>query len=181
MLPSAHIDCVGVLITSFRSSIPSPPIPLFTLRCTPHDAQRKTRGRVVRYSFLVRILHSLLHAGLSRRTDMACLQHLSERDGLTFRQEFVRDAGGRSLFVISSGGPEFTTLRALRGLPSVTEQTSTEIAFWITRPGLRAYTVGETLRHSSTCARRDVSRPDAATTLCKPEELGYQQVFRVVS
>ena len=27
------LDCVGVLIASFRSSIPSPPIPLFTLRC----------------------------------------------------------------------------------------------------------------------------------------------------
>ncbi|HZM09973.1 MAG TPA: hypothetical protein VFC15_07165, partial [Candidatus Limnocylindrales bacterium] len=50
---------------------PSPPIPLFTLRCAPHDTQRKTRGRVDRYSFLVRIFHSLLHAGLSRRTAMA--------------------------------------------------------------------------------------------------------------
>jgi hypothetical protein len=29
---------------------------------------RKTRGRVVRYSLLVRLLHPLLHAGLSRRT-----------------------------------------------------------------------------------------------------------------
>jgi hypothetical protein len=32
--------------------------PLFTLRRAPRDAQRKTRGRV----------HSLLHAGLARRT-----------------------------------------------------------------------------------------------------------------
>src|SRR6266566_1483360 len=29
----------------FRSSIPSPPIPLFTLRRCPHDQQRKTRGQ----------------------------------------------------------------------------------------------------------------------------------------
>jgi len=37
------------------------------LRCAPRGAQRKTRGRVVRYSFLVRIFHPLLSAGLSRR------------------------------------------------------------------------------------------------------------------
>ena len=56
---------VGVLIASFRSSIPSPPLPLFSLRRTPHGVQRKTRGRAVRYSFLVGLLHSLLHAGCS--------------------------------------------------------------------------------------------------------------------
>jgi len=66
-----RVKSVGVLIASFRSSIPSPPVPLFTLRRTPHDVQRKTRGRVVRYSFLVGLLHSLLHAGLPRRTDSA--------------------------------------------------------------------------------------------------------------
>ena len=66
-----QVKSVGVLIASFRSSIPSPRVPLFTLRRTPHDVQRKTRGRVVRYSFLVGLLHSLLHAGLSRRTDSA--------------------------------------------------------------------------------------------------------------
>src|ERR1035438_5652913 len=77
MLPSAHLDCVGVLIASFRSSIPSPPIPLFTLRCAPHDTQRKTRGRVVRYSFLVGLFHSLLHAGLARRTEMAIFHQMT--------------------------------------------------------------------------------------------------------
>lgn len=61
-------DSVGIPIAIFRSSIPSPSIPLFTLRRTLHSARRKTRGRVVRYSFLVRLLHPLLHAGLSRRT-----------------------------------------------------------------------------------------------------------------
>ncbi|MGA2610235.1 MAG: hypothetical protein ABSH01_22560, partial [Terriglobia bacterium] len=46
-----------------------------TLHCAPHDAQRKTRGRVDRYSFLVRIFHSLLPAGLSRRfPDLRLLQ-----------------------------------------------------------------------------------------------------------
>src|SRR5271154_3806910 len=64
-----QVKSVGALIASFRSSIPSPPVPLFTLRRAPHGAQRKTRGRVVRYSFLVGLFHSLLHAGLSRRTD----------------------------------------------------------------------------------------------------------------
>src|SRR5580704_15286285 len=39
-----------------------------TSRCTT-----QTRGRVVRYSFLVGLLHSLLHAGLSRRTELAIL------------------------------------------------------------------------------------------------------------
>src|SRR6266851_7271162 len=66
---------VSVLIASFRSSIPSPPVPLFTLRRTPRGVQRKTRGRAVRYSFLVGLLHSLLHAGLSRRTALAILHH----------------------------------------------------------------------------------------------------------
>jgi hypothetical protein len=67
MLPSAWSDSVGVLIANFRSSIPSPPIPLFTLRRAPRDAQRKTRGRVDRYSLLAGIFHPLLPAGLSRR------------------------------------------------------------------------------------------------------------------
>jgi len=61
-------DSVGVPIAIFRSSIPSPSMPLFTLHHAPRDAVCKTRGRVVRYSFLVRLLHPLLHAGLSRRT-----------------------------------------------------------------------------------------------------------------
>src|ERR1700748_2434308 len=71
-----QIKSVGALIASFRSSIPSPPVPLFTLRRTPRDAQRKTRGRVVRYSFLVGLFHSLLHAGLSRRTALAIYHQL---------------------------------------------------------------------------------------------------------
>ena len=73
LAPPHHVafrpsENVGVLIDPFRSSMPSPPIPLFTLRCVPRGTQRKTRGRVVRYSFLVRIFHPLLPAGLSRRT-----------------------------------------------------------------------------------------------------------------
>jgi hypothetical protein len=61
-------DSVGVPIAIFRSSIPSPSVALFTLQRWLHNVRCKTRGRVVRYSFLVRLLHPLLHTGLSRRT-----------------------------------------------------------------------------------------------------------------
>src|SRR6516165_11488268 len=73
MLPSVYAYDVGVLIAGFRSSIPSPPMPLFMLHRVPRGTQRKTQGRADRYSFLVRLFHSLLHAGLSRRTNI----HLS--------------------------------------------------------------------------------------------------------
>src|ERR1019366_2797696 len=91
MLPSAHLNCVGVLIASFRSSIPSPPIPLFTLRCAPRDAQRKTRGRVDRYSFLVGILPPLLHAGLSRRTGTANSTKIGPLVGKRLKHFFADD------------------------------------------------------------------------------------------
>src|SRR5258708_7738588 len=68
MLPSAFPTASASRLRIFEAQLPSPSVPLFTLRRTPHDAPRKTRGRVVRYSFLVRLFHSLLHAGLSRRT-----------------------------------------------------------------------------------------------------------------
>src|SRR3954470_23288003 len=63
MWPSASNDSVGVLIATFRSSIPSPPVPLFTLHCVLRSTQCKTRGRADRYSFLVRLSHPLLHTG----------------------------------------------------------------------------------------------------------------------
>src|ERR1017187_8527207 len=71
MLPSAHYKDVGVRVASFRSSIAHPTYSLFTLRRVPRGTQRKTRGRADRYSLLVRIFHSLLHAGLARRTVIA--------------------------------------------------------------------------------------------------------------
>ena len=61
----------------FGALLPTPPIPLFTLRRVPRGTQRKTRGRADRYSLLVRIFHSLLHAGLARRTEIAILRQLS--------------------------------------------------------------------------------------------------------
>jgi len=44
--PSPSVHRVGVPIYDFRSSIPSPPMPLFTLRPAPRDTARKTRGQV---------------------------------------------------------------------------------------------------------------------------------------
>ena len=53
--------------------------PLSTLPCVPRDTQRKTRGRADRYSFLVRLFHPLLHAGLARRTVIAILRQQSRK------------------------------------------------------------------------------------------------------
>jgi hypothetical protein len=83
---------VSALIASFRSSIPSPPIPLFTLRHTPRGVQRKTRDRAVRYSFLVGLLHSLLHAGLSRRTALAILHSFSSTGGRPNQIQAIHNA-----------------------------------------------------------------------------------------
>ena len=53
----------------FEAQSPSPLIPLSTLRATPRDVSRKTRGQDgAAFSFLVGLFHSLQHAGLSRRT-----------------------------------------------------------------------------------------------------------------
>src|ERR1700689_4619193 len=53
----------------FRSSIPGPPMPLFTLRVPPHDDPCKPRGQDgFAFSFPVGLFHPLQHAGLSRRT-----------------------------------------------------------------------------------------------------------------
>jgi hypothetical protein len=79
----------------------------------------------------------------------------------------------RKLFVVSFSRARVYNLRIPLFLFSGRErQISLPSSFRIPCTGLRVYIVGEILRHSSTSARRDVSRPDAATTLCKPEELG---------
>jgi len=84
MLPSAQGEVVGVLIGSFRSSVPSPPMPLFMLRGTPHDMPRKTRGRADRYSLLVKLFHLLLPIGLSRRTPFPPDPPTKKGDGYDF-------------------------------------------------------------------------------------------------
>jgi len=71
MLPSAHVNRVGVRVVSFRSSIAHPAYTPVYASLSSSRYQRKTRGRADRWSFLVRILHSLLHAGLARRTNIA--------------------------------------------------------------------------------------------------------------
>jgi len=94
-------DSVGTLIARFRSSIPSPPIPLFTLRWTPRGVPRKTRGRVDRYSFLVGIFHPLLPAGLSRRY-----------------QDIRFTSRWKTLYVIALGWPKETRQLVVKSLNS---------------------------------------------------------------
>jgi|SRR5579862_2320519 len=66
VLPSLYHYEVSTLIRVFRSSIARP---LSMLRPTPRDAVRKARGQDgFAFSFLVGLLHSQQHAGLSRRT-----------------------------------------------------------------------------------------------------------------
>src|SRR5580704_10171422 len=53
-----------------RSSIPGPPMPLFTLHVPPRHSPRKTRGQDgFAISFPAGLFHPLLHAGLTRRTE----------------------------------------------------------------------------------------------------------------
>jgi hypothetical protein len=44
-LPSPSLHRVDAPIAGFRSSIPCPLVPLFTLRLLPHDSLRKTQGQ----------------------------------------------------------------------------------------------------------------------------------------
>src|SRR5664279_5362138 len=57
------------VLAFFEAQSPRPPMPRSTLRNTPRDVSRKTRGQDgVAFSFPVGLLHPLQHAGLSRRT-----------------------------------------------------------------------------------------------------------------
>ena len=56
-------------VLGFRSSIPSPPLPLSTLQPSPYDERCKTRGRNgVASPYPVGFFHPLQHAGLSPRS-----------------------------------------------------------------------------------------------------------------
>jgi hypothetical protein len=70
MLPSAHIKDVGVRNDLFGAEYPPRLSPVYA-SLGPSRYQCKTQGQVDRYSFLVRLFHPLLHAGLSRRTNKA--------------------------------------------------------------------------------------------------------------
>src|ERR1035437_7140901 len=112
MLPSSVADCVGALIANFRSSIPSPSVPLFTLHRTLHSVRCKTRGRVDRYSFLVRLFHPLSHAGLSRRTTTFFSRH-GFRSWLSSSTRMVsRPTRGTNLRRIASSVSSRTVQRA---------------------------------------------------------------------
>jgi hypothetical protein len=70
MLPSANVKDVGIRNDLFGAEYPPRLSPVYA-SLGPSRYQCKTQGQVVRYSFLVRIFHPLLHAGLSRRTNIA--------------------------------------------------------------------------------------------------------------
>ncbi|HXM10963.1 MAG TPA: hypothetical protein VN946_13510 [Terriglobales bacterium] len=76
MLPSANIKDVGVRDDLFGAEYP-PRLSLVYASLGPSRYQCKTQGQVDRYSFLVRLFHPLLHAGLSRRTNI--LNYASDR------------------------------------------------------------------------------------------------------
>jgi hypothetical protein len=76
MLPSAITRASASGLHLFGAPYPPHLFPCCPLRRAPRDAQRKTRGRVDRLSFLVRLLPPLLHAGLARRTVTEILQQL---------------------------------------------------------------------------------------------------------
>src|ERR1035441_7161314 len=58
---------MGILDYRFRSSIPSPTdTPVQRFKCSLTTALTWLGARAARYSFPVRLLHSLLNAGLSR-------------------------------------------------------------------------------------------------------------------
>ena len=104
---------VGALIANFRSSIPSPSFPLFTLRWTLRSAQRKTRGRADRYSFLVRLFHSSTPCRFkSRRTTTFFSRH-GFRSWLSKRMRMVSlPTRGTSLRFTASSATNRTVQRA---------------------------------------------------------------------
>jgi len=78
MLPSAHYKDVGVRVASFRSSIARPAYsPVYASPCT---SRYPTQNSGPSGSLLLtrENFHSLRHAGLARRTEIAILGQLSE-------------------------------------------------------------------------------------------------------
>src|SRR5208283_5587003 len=96
-----HPDCI------FSELNTQPTYPLFTLRSTPHDALRKTRGRVVRYFFLVGLFHSLLHAGLPRRTAKAIFHQLTR----VWTTQGVGNSGSMDASAFGDQSSEFSPTR----------------------------------------------------------------------
>jgi hypothetical protein len=52
MLPSAHINRVGVRVVCFRGSMSHPAYPLSTLRCVPHGSNARLEAKWIATPFL---------------------------------------------------------------------------------------------------------------------------------
>jgi len=52
MLPSAHINRVGVRVACFRGSMSHPAYPLSTLRCVPHGSSARLEAKWIATPFL---------------------------------------------------------------------------------------------------------------------------------
>jgi hypothetical protein len=73
MLPSPCVHRVGTPNSFFEAQYPAHRCLCLRFACCLTSAYAKLEVGMVRYSFPVRLFHSLLHTGLSRRTDTHCL------------------------------------------------------------------------------------------------------------
>src|SRR5271157_1256393 len=105
----------------FEAQSPRPPMPRSTLRNTPRDVPRKTRGQDgVAFSFPVGFLHPLQHAGLSRRTTGNALLVEVNRRGPQVRFH---------LPTIGSQDPQFLDLSDFRTPPPCPTVAGVSAAF----------------------------------------------------
>ena len=79
MLPSPCVHRVGAPNSFFEAQYPAHRCLCLRFACCLTTAYAKLEVGMVRYSFPVRLFHSLLHAGLSRRTDTHCFPLFSQK------------------------------------------------------------------------------------------------------
>ena len=127
---------VGALIANFRSSIPSPSFPPFTLHWRPRGIQCKTRGRADRYSFLVRLFHPRLHAGLSRRTPTISSDEPKRQSGWTRAPHPKRCTGSLKGLHQAAHTCPFVSLR----LCTQMRQSATKMNYGVPCPDRRSRT-----------------------------------------
>jgi hypothetical protein len=77
ILPSPCVHRVGAPNSFFEAQCPAHRCLCLRFACCLTTAYAKLEVGTVRYSFPVRLFHSLLHAGLSRRTDTHCFSGFS--------------------------------------------------------------------------------------------------------
>ncbi len=112
----------------------------------PRDTPRKIRGRVDRYSFLVRIFHPLLPAGLSRRfPDQGFALHPLAAQDITDIWEYIAEDNP-----LAARGVREEILNTLRGLVPFPHRghrrpdlTSRPLRFTLVRDYLIAYAPDE--------------------------------------